>query len=183
MARSWMPLTAIACLAALGCASDQKQYLETTPVRISEVYYQTSATQGKAEFIEVGNFSKQTVDISGWQVTGAGRLSIPPGTTVEPGRAIVVARNVPGFQAVFGDAVKPVTTFDGKLKNSGETLRIEDPTGAVADEVSYDGTVPEVQKTAGTGLSLHRISTVSTSQEGAWKAADPSPGVLTRKGS
>jgi hypothetical protein len=180
MARSSIPLTAIACLSALGCAS-QKGYRETTPVRISEVYFQTPTTQGKASFIEVGNFSKQAVDLSGWQVTGAGRIVLPPGTTLEPGKALVVSGDVKGFKAVFGASVTPVTTYEGKLKNSGETLRIEDPSGVVADEVSYDGTVPEVQKAAGTGLSLHRVSAVATSQEGAWKAAEPSPGVLERK--
>jgi len=181
MTRFWIPCTAFVCLSAFGCASDEKQYRETTPVRISEVYYQTPTTQGKAEFIEVGNFSKQPVDLSGWQVTGAGRLMLPAGTTLEPGKALVVVRDLKGFQAVFGAAVKPVMTFEGKLKNSGEPLRIEDPTGAVADEISYDEAVPEVQKAAGTGLSLQRVSTVATSEEGAWKAAEPSPGVLVRK--
>lgn len=172
------PVLAWVVVVTSGCsAPPERNYLPDSIVRVSEILFQGTDEQGRVEFIEIVNISKSPADLSGWQVTGAGRLSLPESTVCESGEAIVICRDRADFRAAFGSGgPTPVAVFPGKLKNDGETVRIEDPEGNVADEVSYDKEDPEVEKAAGTGQSLHRVGVVVSGEEGDWRASKPSPG-------
>ncbi len=160
----------------LSCkAQKQSVYREETPVRVTELHFEPSDEQGDVEFIEIANVTQARVDISGWQVTGAQRLTLPAGTKLDPKTAIVICKDKAAFKKAF-KGVKPVATFAGKLKNGGDTVRIEDPDGKVADEVTYDKKDPEIEKAAGTGLSIQRKR--GSKDRVIWKAAKPSPGSL-----
>jgi hypothetical protein len=167
----------IGLAALVASCAQQRSYLKDSSARITEVHFDPSVEQGKVEFIEIGNASKEPVDLSGWQVTGAGRVSIPTGTVIPPGGAVVLSEDAAAFTKAFGASVKSVAPLSGKLKKSGETVRLEDPQGSVADEVSYDATVPEVLKASNTGQSLHRMSgPASGGAATEWKAGAPTPG-------
>jgi hypothetical protein len=158
------------------------QYRDKTPVRVSEIHFDPSADQGKVEFIEISNVSKEAVDLSGWQVTGAGRVALPKGTRLEPGASLVLCQDLDAFPESFPRAPKAIGLLLGKLKNSGETVRIEDSDGLVADEASFEETEPEVIAAAGTGLSLERARVRTTaSAKGIWRAVKPSPGSFSTK--
>ncbi len=150
----------------------QFDYRENTPVRVTEVYFESSAEHGDVEFIEIASVAEEPIDVSGWQVTGAGRLAIPPGTTLNPKSALVICRGADAFKQAFSGVV-PVAMFTGKLSNQGETIRVEDPSGQVADEVTYNESDPEVLKAAGTGMSIHRQKVTG---QPLWRAAKPTPG-------
>lgn len=163
-----------------GCSTQGKKkkkefvYLDQTPVMITEVHYGPSKQQGRgATFIELANVVKSSVDVSGWQVTGAGRLKLPAGTTIAPGEAIVVCGDADTLRAVF--STDATATFTGKLANK-ETIRIEDPQGRVADEVKYNVKDSQVKRAANTGLSIHRQRVRKTDSAGIWAAKTPSPG-------
>ncbi len=140
----------------------------------AEVHFEPSDEQGDVEFIEIANVTDDRVDISGWQVTGAQRMSLPAGTELDPDTALVVCKDKAAFRKAF-KGVKPVATFSGKLKNGGDTIRIEDPDGKVADEVTYDKKDPEVEKASGTGLSIRRVTIKGNP---LWRAVTPTPGSL-----
>ncbi len=172
------PLAAILCvlLPFLSSCRMQKEfvYLENSPVKITELHYNPSAEQGKVEFIEITNITTKPLDLSGWQVTGAGRVALPAGTELAARKAVVLCRDPDAFEKEFGRRVKPAATLPGKLSNKGEIVRIENPQGQVGDEVSYDKADPEVEKAAGTGLSIRRVGLTAAAVE--WRAAKPSPG-------
>ena len=153
----------------------QFAYLEKTPVRVTELHFAPSDEQGNVEFIEIANVTDESVDISGWQVTGAKRMSLPDGTELASKKVLVICRDKAALKKTFKGA-KPVATFSGKLKNGGDTIRIEDPDGLVADEVTYDKKDPQVEKATGTGLSIHRRK--GSKEKVIWKAAKPTPGSL-----
>lgn len=156
-------------------APKEFNYLEKTPVRVTELYFAPTDEQGDVEFIEIANVMDESVDISGWQVTGAKRMALPDGTELAAKKALVICQDKAAFAKTF-KGVKPVATFSGKLKNGGDTVRIEDPDGKVADEVTYDKKDPEVEKATGTGLSIHRRK--GSKDKVIWKAAKPTPGSL-----
>ena len=169
-------ITVLLVLPGLPSCKSQKQnvYREETPVRVTELHFEPSDEQGDVEFIEIANVTQAPVDISGWQVTGAQRLSLPAGTELDPRAALVICKDKAALRKAFD--VEAVATFSGKLKNSGDTVRIEDPNGRVADEVTYDKADPEIEKAAGTGLSIERRR--GSKDRVTWRAGKPTPGRL-----
>jgi hypothetical protein len=177
--------TAVALILAYGallagCAAPKPKknlvYLDHTPVLITEVHYSPSKEQGKgAKFIELANVSKTTVDLSGWQVTGAKRLKLPAGTTLGPRETLVICSDRDVLRTIF--KANATAVFKGKLK-SKETIRVEDPEGRVADEVKYNAKDDQVKRASNTGLSLHRRKFKSTEGQGIWNAKMPSPGSI-----
>ena len=78
----------------LGCQTQkQHDYRETTPVRVTELHFAPSEEQGDVEFIEIANVTDKSVDLSGWQVTGAQRMSLPDGTELAAKKALVICKN------------------------------------------------------------------------------------------
>lgn len=166
---------------AIDPADVQRVYLDSTPVYIWEIHFDPSSEQQKVEFVEIVNTSREPVDLSGWQVTGAGRVTIPDGTTIAPGQTIVLSSEARAYRAVFPQAPDPVVLLRGKLSNEGETVRIEDPQGRVADEATYDPLVSdEVSKAVDSGLSIHRIRPKAQAGQDIWRAGPPDPGVARR---
>jgi hypothetical protein len=150
-----------------------RTYLASSDVRVTEVHFNPSPAQGKAEFIELVNVGAKPAELSGWQVTGAGRVVLPQGTTLNPGQTAILCEDAAALKKVFGEALIAVATFRGKLKKSGETIRLEDPAGKVADEVSYDKKLPAVGEASNTGRSLNRTS---FTRDANWTASEPTPG-------
>lgn len=164
-----------AVLAGCGAAAppQPRTYLPNSDVRITEINFDPSPTQGEVEFIELANVETAPAQLGGWQVTGAGRIVLPAGTTLNPGDVAVLCKDTAALKRAFGNELSPIATFVGKLKGSGETVRLEDPTGKVADEVSYSGDQPAAKEASDTGRSLHRTT---FDRNGNWSAADPTPG-------
>jgi hypothetical protein len=177
MPRSTLLFSTLALL--VGCAGPAPKeftYLEKTPVVITELHFDPSKEQGQGEFIEIANVTKEEIDLSGWQVTGAKRTTFAEGTRLGPRKVLVICQQRSAFRRSYGD-IRPAATFRGKLSNKGETVRVETSDGLVADEASYDPSEPEVKKAAGTGLSLHRTGVFPVT----WRAAEPNPGHLNRR--
>ncbi len=165
-----------ACV-ALGCGTTRPK-LEGSRVKVSEVHFDPSSEQVRGEFIEIVNLGTAPEDLSDWGVTGAGRIALPPGTKIPAGGVIVVAKDKAACEKLAGRSLDIAATFPGRLRSKGETIRVEDPTGRVADEVSYDPADPEVAKARGSGLSIHRVDYGASGLKPGttWKAARPTPG-------
>lgn len=175
-------LVLAAAASVLGC-SEVRIYLQDSPVKITELHFDPSEEQGDLEFIEITNMSSEAVDLSGWYVTGAGRVALPAGTRLDAGQSLVLVQDLEAFKAVFGDSVVPVAILDGKLSNEGEAVRVETPDEKVADEVVYDPDSEEVAAAEGTGKSIHRTDFTGMGEAVGWKAGDPSPGSAAPRGS
>lgn len=164
----------------VGCAGSvpaPRTYLETSDVRVTEIHFDPSPSQRNAEFIELTNVGMKPLDLSGWQVTGPGRISLPEGTTLFAGRSAVICGDPTAFKKAFGP-IAPAAVFTGTLKRSGETILVEDPAGKVAEEVIYDELDPVTKQASNTGRSLQR-TTYKRDAANLWKAAEPTPGNWT----
>lgn len=172
-------VAASAIVFAFGCGAPPRPRLEGSLLRVSEVHFDPSSEQGRAEFVEVANLGSAAADLSGWNVTGPGRIALPAGTKLAPQAVLVVAKEKAACEKLAGRSLEIAATFVGKLRGKGETIRLEDPEGRVADEVSYDPVDQEVAKAQGTGLSIHRASVDASGEPGkTWKAGPPTPGRL-----
>ena len=176
---SVFPLFGLLTLSTSCRSMGKPEALPDSPVRITELHYHPSREQGEAEFIEITNVSDKKVDLSGWSVTGAKPVKLPQGTMLEPGESLVVCAHEGTIRRLWGKNVKVAGEFQGKLKNSGETVRILDPKGGVADEAVYSDSVEGLTKADGGGFSLHRK--VFDSETTSWVAGEPTPGIYSQE--
>lgn len=150
------------------------------------------------EFIELYNDGDSAVSLAGWEFTKGVKFTFPSGTTIGSSEFLVVAKDPARLQSIrqytalnSGNTLGPWT---GKLKNSGERIVLENASGVIIDEVSYEGRFPwpitanalgETRRWEGLdllslqyrGSSLERISsTHSGNTPENWVASIPSNG-------
>lgn len=111
-------------------------------VLFSEIFYDTPGTDSQEEWVELYNASASSIDISGWVITdnnGTGSsVTLPGSTTIQAGTYLTVARNASGFNFLYGfDA--DVSGSLPALNNGGDALLLKDETGAIIDEVAWEG--------------------------------------------
>ena len=81
------------------------------------------------EWVELYNRSGQSIDVSGWQIDGGIRFSIPTGVQIPADGYLVVARHSADLKALWPEvASRIVGDFSGKL-SEGESLRLLDAVG------------------------------------------------------
>ena len=119
-----------------------------TGLSIETVDFKPATTQA-AEFFVIRNSNAHSVDLSGWQITGAVNFTFKPGTVLIPGGGVgaehpgdlYVARNpfafrqrasVPDDNLPAANNYRYVTgPYNGQLSARGETIELRDPTGAL----------------------------------------------------
>lgn len=160
-----------------------------TYVLISEVLYNPAGLDDK-EFIELVNPTNATIDLSNYSLGDAVNPTdfedvrrFPPGTTIAPGEAIVIATAAtafftehgvnPDFEILSTNTAVPSLIDDPawgdpaalfQLGNSGDEVILRNPSGQMVDAIaygtgSYPGVVPCPFPTADTPLnaSLERF--------------------------
>ena len=139
-------------------------------LRITELNYHPAAPTGAElsastdeddfEFIEVRNLAPEILDISGCQFVAGIDFTFPPSTTLAPGESIVVARNLPAFQARYGTALRVAGVYGpaDSLSNNGELIALVDATGALIESFTYDDDPPWPENADGFGYSLVAIA-------------------------
>jgi hypothetical protein len=127
---------------------------------INEIMYNPSAPD--AAFVEIHNTSAiNAFDLGGWRLEGADFI-FPGGTLIAPGGFLVIAGNADGFTAAYGTSIPLAGVFNGKLQNTGETLRLVKPGSSpeldvIVDEVTYEGGAPWPGAANGFGSSLQLV--------------------------
>jgi hypothetical protein len=95
------------------------------------------------EYIEIKNTGASSVSLAGWRIAGGVDYTFPAGATISAGQHLVVAKNPARIVSVYGlNAAVVFGPWTGKLKNGGDTMRIEDAGNSVVDGVSYSATSP-----------------------------------------
>ena len=148
----------------------EQRCLLTSQVVINEIHYDPPDKTELSEFIELYNNSDDVVDLSGWEFTEGIRYGIPAGTTLGPGEYLVVAQDPETVQDVFGaDSIGP---WDGKLKNSGERIRLRNAAGELVDEVDYQRGFPWPTVGEEPGHSIELIHpSLENDVGGSWRKA------------
>ncbi len=153
------------------------------------------------EYVELHNAGDSPVHLAGWQLAGGISFTFSNATLL-PGRFLVVARDPQRLLAVTNyTALTPSNTFgpySGHLGNNGDTVRLRDASGVVADTVHYSAAAPWAIRPDALGAdsewtgidpgpyqyrgaSLERVSfTWSASDPANWVSSpvpgEPSPG-------
>jgi hypothetical protein len=97
------------------------------------------AGEANAEFIEIVNIGALPVDLTDVRLDGAVQFTFPGGS-LAPGERLVVVRDLPTFEAVYGTHVRVDGVYTGALDNAGETLSVIDGAGSVIQTFTYDDT-------------------------------------------
>jgi len=151
----------LATLAAADCA-----------VVFNEVMYHPAQTNEAAyEWVELRNQMAVDMDLSNWSLAGGIGYTFPEGTII-PGRGyLVVARSPTELSAATG-VTNIFGPFDGKLSNSGETLKLLNNSSRPVDELDYgtEGAWPVAAD--GAGPSLAKIDEDGPTADPAnWRAS------------
>ncbi|MBK8732821.1 MAG: lamin tail domain-containing protein [Actinomycetales bacterium] len=142
----------------------------TPNVVINEIMYAPGG-DGLAEYIEVANPSSESVDLSGWTLSGVG-FTFQAGTVILPGARLVVVANDAAYRAAHPGSTNVAGQYSGRLADDGETVTLLQGT-RVVDEVSY-GTEAPWPAVAGTGSSLELLDPgLDNADPTSWVASAP----------
>ena len=121
-------------------------------VVLNEILATEPGSDVAAEAIELVNLGTATADLSGWTLSDAvsARHQFAVGTTLAPGKAIVVFGGPTGIPAGLANAVA-ASTGQLNLSNSGDTVTLKDASGATKDSFTYDSTLSGTD-----GVSMNR---------------------------
>lgn len=126
------------------------------------------------EYIELFNRSPRTVALEGFRFTQGIQFTFPAGAALAPGGYVVVAQDPAYMGSVYGlnGVLGP---WQGSLQNDGETIRLEDPMGNVANEIRYADGGDWSELADGQGSSLELADPRADNSAGtAWEASDES---------
>lgn len=143
---------------------------------ITEIMYNPPATGrwsgDDLEFLELKNTGTTNLDLSLYHFTSGMTFAFTNGTTLEPDKFFLLARNAAAIQERYpGVAVNGIYT--GKLDNSGETLRLATPDGMTVLAVTYNDRASWPLAADGFGYSIVPINESNgNSDDGAhWRAS------------
>lgn len=116
---------------------------ESPGVVLSEVAWGGSLRGAADEWLELANPGGNSVDLSGWSVTGAGtsgsNLTLPSGSTIPAYGTFLIANYAPGSLSTLVNQADYVTTAVS-LPNTKLTLSLLDASGLVVDSLVDAGT-------------------------------------------
>ncbi|MBI1839515.1 MAG: CotH kinase family protein [Verrucomicrobia bacterium] len=128
-------------------------------------------TASDETWVELYNRGSQVVDVSGWQIQGGARFTMPPGTQIPASGYLVVAKRAAELKALWPevDAVI-VGDLSGKL-SAGEPLRLLDAVGNPVNQIH----VPSGTWSDGGGSSVELVdSRADNDSADAWRDSDES---------
>jgi len=114
-----------------------RSFTATPYVLLSDIFYNKNKdTTNRTEFIAFYNPSNQVIDLSGYVVSEAVDFTFPQGTSISPGRKVLLAKNLSLIPDI-GNFEHAWTWTKGSLSNDGETIRLSTKNGIIIDQVSY----------------------------------------------
>ncbi len=124
---------------------------------IAELNYHPSGL-GQEEFLELQNISPKAVNLRGCRFTEGIQYTFPDNRDVllAPGQRLVLAEDLPGFQAKYGLALEVAGRYFGTLANEGEALILVAANGTELIRTSYDDAAPGPAAADGAGATLVR---------------------------
>lgn len=151
------------------------QIVPTNPaVYISEVHYHPGSEEESGDWIELHNAGANDVQVTGWILrdTEAGHEFVLPASTIPADGYIVLCQDLLRFRRIHPTAANCIGSFGFGLNNSGDSIRLFEPTGQPVLIIDYDDAPPWPAEADGTGYSLQLIDSLhfSASPE-AWRAS------------
>ncbi|MGE4286201.1 MAG: lamin tail domain-containing protein [Phycisphaerae bacterium] len=139
-----------------------------------EVTAPTDADESDEEWIELYNRGSEPVDLTGWAIEGDVEYYFAPGSIVEAGAYLVIARDSALLSAKY-PSIAIAGDFGGRLSNSGAMVTLLDSNGNPADEVLYYDDKPWPVEADGYSASLELVNPDSDNMNAqSWQASDES---------
>jgi hypothetical protein len=168
-----------------------RRRIDYSRIMISEVFYDAEGSDDGREFIELYNDNDYPCDIGGMAVIDGSSSSkafvLPAGSMINAKSCAVIAQSRDAFFALFG-IYPDFGDFTFSLNNTGETVFLLRPDGAVADAVYIEGGTEEFRPdvawgpaglpAAPAGSSVYRTGPLDTGTNADWMAGPPSPARL-----
>jgi hypothetical protein len=102
---------------------------------INEVAWAGTLASAHDEWIELHNPGSQSIELNGWILTDGGDINVSLSGSISSRSFYLLERT---DDTTISD-ISANRIYTGALRNSGETLRLKDPTGAVVDSANKSG--------------------------------------------
>nr|MCU0509519.1 lamin tail domain-containing protein [Anaerolineae bacterium] len=155
-------------------------------VLLSEVMYDPTQEGSDAdwEWIELRNVADEPLTLSGWSLADSNSSDRLPEIAMGPGGFAVIAARLDSFRAVYPDFAGVLIALEGSigngLSNTGDSVKLIAPDGAVVDAMSYGSDKSAFDpacKSVKAGQSLGRLDASDTNTAADWVTqAEPAPG-------
>ena len=131
-----------------------------------------AAAESCNTWIELHNKSGAAVVLTGWRLDDGADFQFPSGTTIGAGDRLVVANDLPLFNAAHS-GVPAVGPLQNSLSRSGERILLRDAADNIADSVTYydSGRWPTAADGGGSSLELRDLRSDNSAAE-SWAASD-----------
>ena len=148
---------------------------------INEINYRAIEPLENIDFIELYNAGTQSVDLSGWFLTGGLKYTFPAGSNIASGAYLLIAADPALVQSTFGisGALGP---WEGKLASSSDKVVLRTADYEVIDRVDYENWKewPNVRyldtETTKVAVSIQKLNPLlGGNNPGSWVADVPTP--------
>ncbi|MBN2473466.1 MAG: lamin tail domain-containing protein [Pirellulales bacterium] len=111
------------------------------------------------EFVELQNVGEESLDLAGVRFAGGVAFTFAAAPLMlDPGGRVVVVRDQSAFAARYDTgAIRVAGQYDGRLRNEGEEIWLQDRFGGTIERFSYDDGGDWPGRAAGKGASLELI--------------------------
>jgi hypothetical protein len=159
---------------------------QLSPVVFNELSFHPISGSDHDQFIELFNRTDQSVDLTGWRLSGGVEFTFARGTVIPARGYLVVARDARRLRgrSTFLNRGNCVGNFSGALSHSGERIALERPlNGAraeagrfeVAEEMTYRAGGRWGVWSDGGGSTLERIDPEADARDAdSWRDSDES---------
>jgi hypothetical protein len=131
-------------------------------LRINEIAWAGTIASANDEWLELYNPSGATIQLSGWLLSDGGDLQIPlNGAIAAHGYALLERTDDTSVSDISAHQI-----YTGNLNNSGEVLRLTDPSGSLVDSANLGGGAWPAGN-ASTRGSMERLG--GGDQAGTWR--------------
>jgi hypothetical protein len=152
---------------------------------INEINYNSMDEPGAGDWIELYNWGRVDLDISGWifkDDDDSHQFVLPENTILKSDGYLVICRDSVSFLANHPEVHNQIGNFDFGLGSAGDAVRLFDTTGELVDSVLFGSDLPWPVEPNGAGptLELREYQLENTNAE-SWKSslvAGGTPGMV-----
>jgi hypothetical protein len=149
-------------------------------LRITELMYH-APSGNNYDYIELYNVGQTSLDLTGVRLSDGIDFTFGQ-VLLDPGRCVVVVRNLTAFRSTYGTSVNVAGEYTGNLSNGGERIVLSFPLPLDVAILRFEYSDTWYPATDGDGSSLvindPLTHPVFLSQPESWRPAAPSPGEL-----
>jgi len=128
-----------------------------SPIVINEINYNSSPEFDTKDWIELHNFSDNSIDVSNWILKDSNDdnpFIFPNNTVINPNGYLIICRDSTQFNTFFPKTTNSLGNLNFALDNSGELLRLFNSSNEIIDSVRFDDLFPWPAEPDGNGYTL-----------------------------